>query len=162
APSALTVGASTNSQRYRIPVRVTGDAPANLQQVQALFGDGPQPIADLRAPLRDAGGTACSPLPGGSLAGAIGIVQRGDSGECTFTTKINNAQKAGAVAVLVEQKAGSDLLFPMGGLRETGVPALMIGSTDGQALRAFLQRNSGRETVIERSPLAFPTDPNLI
>lgn len=167
APSALTVGATTNSQRYRIPVRVTGDAPQALQTIQSVFGDGPQPVADVRAPLRDAAtiqdnGLACSPLPNGSLAGAIAIIQRGAGGECKFVTKINNAAKAGAVAVLMEQSDGSDFLFPMLGLRETGIPAVMIGSTAGKALRSFLASNAGREGVIERLPLAFPFDGNFV
>ena len=166
APSALSVGATTNSQRYRIPVRVTGNAPAAIQTIQSVFGDGPQPAADLRAPIRDAGavqagGLACSPLPSGSLAGAIAVVQRG-ANECTFVTKINNAQKAGAVAVLVEQRDGVEFLFPMSGLRETAVTSAMIGSTAGKALREFLRGNPGREAVIEPFPLAFPFDQNFV
>ena len=166
APSALAVGASTNSQHYRIPVRVAGDAPAELQTIQALFGDGPRIGSALRAPLRDAaavqdGGLACSPLANGSLAGSIAIVQRGNN-ECTFTTKINNAQKAGAVGVLVEQRDGVNFLFPMGSLGETGVASAMIGSTAGKALRAFLGANPGREATIEPLPLALPFDSNFV
>ena len=166
APAALAVGATTNSQRYRIPIRLTGDAPANLQSIQAVRSDGPWPASALRAPLRDAaavqdGGQACSPLPIGSLAGSIAIVQRAAS-ECTFATKVNNAQKAGALAVLVEQNNGSDFLFPMPGLGETGIPSAMIGGTAGQALRNFLGSNAGREATLEPFPLAFPFDRDFV
>ncbi len=164
APSALTVGATTNSQRYRIPVRVSGNAPANLRTIQSVFGNGPRPDAAIRAPLRDAGpiqdgGTACSPLANGSLAGAIAIVQRAG---CTFATKIGNAQRAGAVAVLLEQNEGSDFIFPMSGLGESGIPAAMIGSTAGKGLRELLKNNDGSEAVIEPFPLAFPFDQNFV
>ncbi len=166
--AALSVGATTNSQRYRIPVRVSGgDAPAALQTIQSVFGDGPRLSAALRAPVRDAAviqddGRACSPLPTNSLAGAIAILQRGPPNECAFATKVNNAQKAGAVAVLMEQRDGSEFLFPMSGLSETGIPALMIGSAAGKALREFLRSNAGRETVIEHLPAAFPFDQNFV
>jgi uncharacterized protein (TIGR03437 family) len=161
APAALTVGATSNAQRYAVPVRVTGDAPANLQSVQALFGDGPPLSAALRAPLRDSGSLACTPLAAGSLAGTIAMVQRGGA-ECSFATKVSNAAKAGAVAVLVEQTDGTDLLIPMRGLKETGIPAAIIGSTDGKALRAFLSTRPDRETVIEALPQSYVFEPNLV
>ncbi|MCC6539931.1 MAG: S8 family serine peptidase [Bryobacterales bacterium] len=163
APSALAVGATTNAQRYRIAVTVAGEGvPPALAPIQALFGEGNRLAAPLRAPLRDAAailddGLACAPLPAGSLAGAIAIVQRGPAANsCTYATKVIHAQRAGAVAVLVEQRDGADALLLMGGLREAGIPALMIGSSAGKALREFLRNNGGREAVIAASPSAFP------
>lgn len=168
APSALAVGATTNSQRYRIPVRVTGDGvPAGLQLIEALFGQDTRRLETaLQAPVRDAAaiqdqGLACSPLPNGSLQGAIAVVQRGQN-ECSFAVKVRNAQRAGAVAVLVEQRSPSNFVFPMGNLADTGIPALMIGSTAGQALRAFLRDNADRVATIEPSPVAVGFDPDFV
>lgn len=168
APSALAVGATTNAQRYRIAVTVEGDGvPAALAPMQGLFGQGNRLAAPLRAPLRDAAtildeGVACSPLPAGSLAGSIAIVQRGTAANaCTYGTKVINAQRAGAVAVLVEQRDGVDSLVLMGGLREAGIPALMIGSSAGKALREFLRTNPDREATIAAVPSAFPFEQNF-
>jgi len=165
APSALAVAASTNEYRYFAAVRVTGNAPANLREIRALFSDdGPPPTAVLRAPARDvadlqADGLACVPLDNGSLAGMVAIVRRGN---CSFATKVINAQKAGAVAVLIEQVEGSEFLFPMSDLAQTGVPAAMIGSSAGQALRAFLRANPGREVDLDPNLFAVAFDPNFV
>jgi len=47
-------------------------------------------------------------MRGGSLAGAIAIVQRG---VCSFSDKINNAQNAGAIGVIIYQLSGHDEIF---------------------------------------------------
>src|SRR5258707_10425194 len=89
APSAITVGASTNAHLLFAAVLATG------RRISALFGDGPKPNPPLSASLRDVSqfrddGRACSPLSAGSLTGAIALVQRGD---CFFFTKVDNAQR---------------------------------------------------------------------
>jgi subtilisin family serine protease len=46
APSAITAGATTNSHAFYVSVEVkAAGAPANLQRLNADFGDGPQPPA---------------------------------------------------------------------------------------------------------------------
>jgi len=74
APSAITVGASTNSHVFYQAVHVSGGgAPSNLQNIRALFSNGPQvpppplPVRDVAQLQND--GLACSALPAGSLAG---------------------------------------------------------------------------------------------
>ena len=64
APSAITVGATTNSHILYASVR------ANQQRYDALFGDGPRLLSPLTAPLRDVAklgdnGKACAPLGNG-------------------------------------------------------------------------------------------------
>ena len=66
----------------------------------------------MTGPLRDVAklgndGLACSALPAGSLAGAIALIQRGT---CFFSDKINNAQNAGAIAVVIYQSSGVDTI----------------------------------------------------
>ncbi len=152
APSAITVGASTNSHIWFSAVRVTGsDAPANLRSIPARFGDGPKPNGPLTAPLRDVAqlqddGRACSGLTAGSLAGAIALIQRGN---CAFATKVNNAHKAGAVAVLIYQVDGSDYIFSPAYLTETGIPAVLIGNTDGRNLKSFLASHPERAVTLD-------------
>ena len=152
APSAITVGASTNSHIWFSAVRVTGsDAPANLRSIPARFGDGPKPNGPLTAPLRDVAqlqddGRACSGLTAGSLAGAIALIQRGN---CAFATKVNNAHKAGAAAVLIYQVDGSDFIFSPAYLTETGIPAVLIGNTDGRNLKSFLASHPERPVTLD-------------
>jgi hypothetical protein len=67
APAAITVGASTNSHAFFAGVLVTGSGvPANLQRIDALFGDGPParrfPTDHLRLRLPwSSAGTVSSP-----------------------------------------------------------------------------------------------------
>jgi uncharacterized protein (TIGR03437 family) len=146
-PSAITVGASTNSHLVYQAVHVSGSGvPANLQNVQALFSDGPRIAAPLTAPIRDVAqlqndGLACSALPAGSLSGAIALIQRG--GACFFSDKINFAQGAGAVGVIIYQLNGrDDILNVLVGAQTTGIPAVAIGNSDGKALKSLLASNS--------------------
>jgi len=152
APSAITVGATTNSHILFASLRAGGsDVPEALRRIPALFGDGPRPAQPLVAPLKDVAasepnGLACLPLGSGTLAGAIALIDRG---ECAFATKVNNAQRAGAIAVVMIQSGGSNFIFPMTGLAGTGIPAAMIGSDDGQAVRAFLRSNPERAWTLD-------------
>lgn len=150
APNAITVGATTNSHVLFSSVRVAG-APANLQRIDALFGSGPLPGGPLEAPLRDVAalgfdGKACSPLGTGALTGAIALIQRG---ECEFAVKVNYAQAAGAVAVLLYQRDGVDGIFKAPGLQATAIPMVMIGHTAGAALKAFLAANPGALVTLD-------------
>jgi minor extracellular serine protease Vpr len=151
SPSAITVGAVTNGHVFYNSVKTTGDdAPSNLRWMKALFGDGPRPANPLTAPARDVADSepnalACSPVGAGTLAGRIALVDRG---ECSFVTKVNNVQKAGALGAIIVNPA-SDFIIPMTGLIDTGIPAVMIGSTDGGNLRTFLDSNQDRPVTLD-------------
>jgi len=144
APSAITVGASMNAHVLYQAVHVGGPgAPSNLQNIHALFGDGPHiPLNAL--PIVDTGGLACSALPASSLSGSVALIQRGT---CLFSDKINNAQAAGALGVIVYQQAGIDTIYSSLGAPDTGIPAVMIGYTDGSALKSFVDANPGKATA---------------
>ena len=153
APSAITVGATTNSHVFFAAVTVDG------RRLNALFGDGPKPPADplLTAPLRDVAqlqdnGQACSPLTNGSLDGAIALIQRGG---CDFVFKVNNAQQAGAVGVIIYQSDGLDYPFTPQGLVETGIPTAMIGNSDGLALKNTLSSTPDKLVSFDPSLEAF-------
>ena len=144
APGAISVAASTNSHTFLNGIFVSGDSvPANLIAIAAEFGDGPIPATPLTATLKDAatvgGAQACSALPAQSLAGTIAIIVR--SSNCTFKTKIQNAQGAGAVAVIFTLLNSTDSLLVPGGLSGTTIPSVLIGQQQGQALRQFVLTN---------------------
>lgn len=165
APSAITVGASTNGQAYYAGVLPEGnDVAAGERRMPAVLGNGPKPTAPLRAPLRDVArleddGKACAPLSRGSLAGAIALIERGD---CGTTIKVLHAQQAGAVGVILFQRPGINALSPMNNLAETGIPAALIGHDNGQALKRLLAARPDRLVTIDPRLEAVPAEADLI
>jgi uncharacterized protein (TIGR03437 family) len=126
APSGITVGALMNSREMYQAVRR-----ADGETIRARFGTGPQLMAPLTAPVRD-GGLGCSALAAGSMTGAIALIQRGD---CYIDEKVNFAQQAGAVAVIIYQASGNDIQSGLLPAATTGIPSALIGNADGVALR---------------------------
>jgi uncharacterized protein (TIGR03437 family) len=162
APDALTVGASRNSHELYSKVGLTAQgAPANLANMQASFGDGPKlgvaaPLVDVTSLGND--GLACVSLPASSLDGAIALVQR-DPTQCDFSAKVRNAEAAGAVGVVICLNAAG-APFPPLGLAGTGIPAAIVGLTDGQALKSYLQAQAGAQVVMDPTLAAY-NDPTF-
>jgi minor extracellular serine protease Vpr len=133
AEDALTAGAFTVGHFIGTPVTVGGTT------YGAASGDFNTVSADLTAPLGVVTGTtnglstACSALAAGSLTGKIALVTRGS---CTFSTKIRNAQNAGAAAVLVANNVAGDpvAMAQDGTANQPTVPAYMVALVTGQAL----------------------------
>lgn len=109
----------------------------------AAFGPAPPvpPItADLvlmedgTAPLND----GCDALVNAAdLSGKIAVVDRG---LCTFVSKAQAAEAAGAVGVVVINNVGGALVTMSGDGTPIGIPAVMISMADGQVLKnAMLQ-----------------------
>jgi hypothetical protein len=72
----------------------------------------------------------------GSLSGKLALVDRGS---CNFTVKVVNAQRAGAIGVIVANNVGTTAAFAMGGTdRRIRIPSVMVGRDSGQALRMVL------------------------
>ena len=143
APSAITVGATTNSRVLLQTVRVE-NGPANLRQIDArlgngaqTFGAGPEPVTDVAT--LDTTGVGCSGLGAGALTNAVALVVRG---ECSFLQKLTNAQRAGAVGVIVYQQS-SNAVFVATGLEGTTIPLAMIGNRDGLRLKEYVAANRG-------------------
>jgi uncharacterized protein (TIGR03437 family) len=151
APSAVTVGATQNSHKLYQSVTVNGSGvPSNLQRINGLFGD-VKVNSPLTAPLKDVAATGndglgCTAMPAGSLAGAIALLQRGT---CLFSDKINNAQAAGAVGVIIYQVDGSDDVYSSLYVQNTGIPAMLIGNTDGKALKSYIAANAGATATLD-------------
>lgn len=89
---------------------------------------------------------ACEPLVNGAeLSGNIAFIQRGG---CNFDLKVENAEDAGAVAVLVFNIAGSPIV--MTGTTNPGIPALMVGQADGNLLLAEIDAGEAVEVVFDK------------
>ena len=136
AKRALTAGASTVPHFVGAPVTVLGHV------YGAVTGDFEVVTVDLTAPLDVVVGntnglsTACASLAAGSLTGTIALISRG---ACSFSTKIRNAQAAGASAVLVANNAIGDAV-PMGSdgtPNQPTIPAYMVSLADGQTLETL-------------------------
>lgn len=125
SPSVIAVGAITNSHQFVSVLSVSG-GPANLQQVNAIFGNGPLPPAPVTAPALNAatlgGANGCSAFPKNSLNGAFVLV---NVDNCDFSVKVNNAQDAGA-AGLIMYLTDVEPLFEPGGLIDTMIPMVLI------------------------------------
>src|SRR5437867_4458341 len=137
-PGAVTGGPVSNSRNFAPQLHVTEPAPApsGLSGIDYAPGDGPGIPKNFPAAVAldvqslDGTGLACSSLPLASMSGKLAFVQRGT---CTFSTKVNNAATAGAVAVLVYNNVPAGDAIPMGGLGSTAIPAVMISNLDGLA-----------------------------
>ena len=140
APSAIAVGATTNSHTWLSGVRVSGSGvPSTIQKIEGQFGDGPETFWPVTAPLRDVSAVSsdvfgCSTLSAGSLNGDFVLIERGN---CNFVVKVTNAQNAGAVGVIFWDP-NADTSDSPSGLTNTSIPAVLIGVTGGKALKTFI------------------------
>ena len=148
APDAIAVGASANSHLVYQTVRVNG---GSLGSLRGLLGDGPKIGAPLTAPVTDVtqlgdNGLACSALPAGSLNGAFALIQRGT---CFFSDKVGFAAAAGAAGVILYQSDGIDDVTTRMYVQNIGIPAVMIGNSDGKALKTYLGTNPNATVTLD-------------
>lgn len=87
-------------------------------------------VEDDTDPIND----GCSAyVNGGAIAGKIAMIDRGD---CTFVEKVQAAQDAGAVAVIIVNNIDGDPI-QMGGASPTiTIPAIMIAKANGDIIKA--------------------------
>lgn len=91
---------------------------------------------------------ACQALVNNSeLSGNIALIQRGG---CDFDVKIQNAGDAGAAAAIVINLSGDPVVM-IGQSGTTDIPALMLGSADGDLLLDKLDRGQVVDVVLDKS-----------
>ncbi len=80
---------------------------------------------------------ACDSITNASaISGQIAVLDRGN---CTFVEKVEAAEAAGAVAVIVVNNAATPV-FQMGGANTPiNIPSIMISQADGNAIKAQIQ-----------------------
>jgi subtilisin family serine protease len=177
APDAISVAALSNAHVYAPALRVTApDAPEPLTRIPfvrtagaatpaawvgvdqqlvdvgtIMGSNGAAVSRDLCGPPGNLDGGA-SPLPAGSLTGAIALVSRGS---CTFALKATRVRAAGATGiVLVDNRPGEANGVPI----QLDVPGGMIADLDGSALRSYLAGRGGRAAIrIGREPQELGT-----
>lgn len=132
ARSAIAVGATPNDRTFGSSIDVEGLGP-----VLAFRGSGAPPAAPVTGSLADVArldenGLACQSLPSGSLTGRVALILRG---VCTFETKLNNAERAGAAAAIVYATELDPSPITMG-VGAATLPAEMVSHQNGLLLKA--------------------------
>ena len=147
----ITVAATTTDRLFANELTIEGDT--SIGTIPALYSVGnPSIVFDtaLTAPVVYAGEVAeanvegCEEFAAGAFDGAIALISRGT---CGFVTKIENAEAAGAVAVVIHNVDGrGEAPILMGGLSpDQTVPSFMVPATPGQELATLI---SGTEEAV--------------
>jgi len=134
-----------------VPANLTGLAVGSAQFGPALSGGfGPAGYLPAQAVATNGSSLGCSlagdvsPFPAGSLTGRMALIERG---VCTFSEKVFNAQRGGAVAALVYNSAANgDALQSMGAgahADEVTIPSVFLRRSDGLGMRDFANAHPG-------------------
>jgi len=136
----VTVGATDNGAFSS----VFGPAPTatGVAGALALANDGVAPTSD-----------ACTAIPAGSLTGRVAIVDRGS---CDFTVKVQNAQTAGAIAVVIANNLAGGAFSPGGTNRKIKIPSAMVTQATGATLKT--QLGTQARLRVNPSPLRLDGD----
>jgi subtilisin family serine protease len=134
AVKALTAGASTVGHFIATPiVAPNGTYPAASGQFNTVAADTSDTLVAVAGTGTNGLSTACTPLSS-SISG-IALIARGS---CTFSTKIRNAEAAGASAVIVSQNTAGDpvAMGQDGTPNQPTVPAYMVSIANAAGLKA--------------------------
>jgi len=129
ADKVITVGASTNPHFIGIPVTVT-----SIGTFGAAIGQFANFVPALTATYVTTSPTNGCTAISGSLAGEIALIARGT---CSFSTKIRNAQTAGALGVIVyNSQQGDPVAMAQDGTpNQPTIPAVMVSRPNGLAMQ---------------------------
>jgi len=119
-------------------VQVNSPYVTSLDAATAVFGPQSYNITGDILYIQDIGASklGCNPYPSGSLTGKIAMIDRGT---CTFVLKVQNAQDAGAIGVIIVQTIAGPP-SPMGGFSGTiTIPAMMISNADAVPIKRCWQ-----------------------
>jgi len=164
APDAIAVAATSNAQVFApalsvvggppslgaIPLQGAGGAPVpsswssadqTIVDAASIMGTDRKPVEEHLCGSADEPNTSLGTLPKGSVRGAILLVARGS---CSFVSKAERAQLAGATGIiLVDNRGGEANPIPI----RLPIAAGMISDLDGAALRSYLAQHAGRAAI---------------
>jgi Zn-dependent metalloprotease len=138
--SARTAGSCTVYTSAQPVVNVTAPASLAGPKDAGTAAWGPQTfsvsgtVQGVQLGAADAG---CAALPANSLAGKIAFIDRGT---CGFSVKAMYAQQAGAIAVIIGNNQGGNVIANMGDTagQSSTLPSLSVTQDDGTAFKAAL------------------------
>jgi minor extracellular serine protease Vpr len=162
--SVIAVGASYSDRSF-FPASIM---PPSGSLIGGVTGDGTLPTAPVTAQLFDVSkldqdGSACLPYPTGSMQGMIALIIRTPNG-CTFETKLNDVQGAGAVGAIIYNPPNFTLagFFPFGfGQGAATLAGLLIENADGVALKQQLAANPSLSVTLNFAITSIP-EPNQV
>ena len=153
APWVTAVGATSHGRVFANTVDVVGPGlvPPEFVGVAALVGSGPAFDGDVgpaeilySGDVLTGNDLGCNTYPAGSLQGHIALIQRGT---CLFSTKINNAAAAGAIAAVVFNHLSGPPIV-MAALEQTSIRSVFMTKNDGETLRDFVLSRTSSEVRI--------------
>jgi uncharacterized repeat protein (TIGR01451 family) len=139
----MTTPADGESPRMRMFVYEYRFPMVDVMAPSAIAGIKPAGVAKFGAQAFDLTAHVVAAVPpegctaltnGAALAGKIALIDLEDDPQCAFTTKVKNAQAAGAAAVLLTDKSSPVPGSASGTDATITIPALVIGSTDALAI----------------------------
>jgi hypothetical protein len=161
-----TAAATHTRQGFEFFLAITGPAPVPPELTAVLLRPGVNGVehdSDIpgTTPLVvsagiDSGDDGCAAFPAGSFQDAIAVIRRGT---CAFSIKTNNAEAAGAIAVVIANNAAGITTPSVPG---TNIPAFMVFQDDGDAMRDFAAANPGTTAGIGYPALIVPGDPDVL
>jgi len=143
-------GTSPRMQMFRFEhTGVTIHAPTSLRQMLAggtadfgpvldatgITGDVVLGLDPPDAPLFSTTDGCSAFTNGAQVSGKIAVIDRG---ECVFEQKVANAQAAGAIAAIVVNTEGDEVLRMGGSDPAVTIPSMLIGKSHGDAIKAAL------------------------
>jgi len=149
ADKVITVGASTNPHFIGIPVTVT-----SIGTFGAAIGQFANFVPAVTTTYVKTSPTNGCTAISGNLTGEIALIARGT---CSFSTKIRNAQSAGAMGVIVyNSQQGDPIAMAQDGIpNQPTIPAVMVSRPNGLAMAAIAPSSV---TVDGTTPQEFFTD----
>jgi subtilisin family serine protease len=133
-----------------VPANLTGMGVGSAQFGPALASFGPLRVVPAQSVATNGSSLGCSlagdtsPFPAGSVTGALVLIERGT---CTFSEKVFNAQRGGALAAVVYNNAANgDSLQSMGAgahAADVTIPSVFMRRSDGLAMAAYAAANPG-------------------
>lgn len=159
ADKVITVAATTNSHTFAISLESGafegGSTPATTGSDGAEVKQEINGEYALWADYAGGDKLACAGITGTPLAGKIALIQRG---ACAFSDKINNAEAAGAVGVIIYNR--DDVNEPIAmSTPGTSIPAVMISRDAGYKLVAYA---GDHHVKITYPPAEIQVQPNLL
>ena len=170
APDVLAAAATGNSHMPEQSIHIAGtNVPSTLTTVPALADDATFLSGPITAPLIDTSTVGdvygCTAFPVNSMQGYIALIERGGTPmACDFDTKLTNAENAGAVAVLLYNNGQLPDLIQPGLSNFTLIPSFFIGTSNGLAVKAYLDSNPGATVTLDSASPGFApsTDTNQV
>ena len=142
APASIAGRYAVREASFTPPLSDAGQIEGEL----VLVDDGDDTLANgNEGTTRD----ACEPLENtDELSGNIALIQRGG---CFFSTKIANAEDAGATAVVVYNIAGDPIVMTPMDSTTVNIPAIMVGQADGNLMVDEIESGLTVDAVLDKS-----------